>query len=206
MRKLYFFLLFILPALSNAQQFEEEIKEAFQKEPKIDLRMDSRHSFINQTGVKVFGIKMGVQYDKKISLGLGYNILWEPLERQIEYKGLLHKVELGFYNFSPYIEYIFYRDERWELSIPVQLGFGSSYYSNKEDYGPKKIYSKFVMSYEPAITFQYRFLKYFGAGMGVGYRLMVLPNSKLEEKFTSPVYIFKTNIYFEDIYKDLKGE
>lgn len=206
MQKLYCFICLLLPFFLSAQEFEEEIKNAFKQDPKIDIRLDSRHSFINQTGVKVFGIKMGVQYDKKISIGIGYNILWEPLDREIEYKGLVYTVELGFYNFSPYIEYVFYRDERWELSIPVQLGFGSSFYTNKEDFGPRKIYPKFVMSYEPAITFQYRFLRYFGAGLGVGYRLMVLPNSQLKESFTSPVYIFKTNIYFQDIIRDIKGE
>ena len=62
------------------------------------------------------------------------------------------------------------------------------------------------MTYEPAITFQYRLLKYFGAGFGIGYRLMVVPNQQLNEKFTSPVYIFKTRIYFQDILRDLNTD
>ena len=70
----------------------------------------------------------------------------------------------------------------------------------------KKLNQKFVITYEPAITFQYRFLKYFGAGLGVGYRLMLKPNPQIEEKFTSPVYILKTKIYFQDIWQDIKGK
>ena len=59
---------------------------------------------------------------------------------------------------------------------------------------------KFVCSYEPAIAFEYRFLDYFGAGMGVGYRLMIATNKELDEQFTSPVYIFKLKISFIIIF------
>ena len=203
MKEIVLFFCFLFPALGFSQNFEEELKAALKENPELDLRLDSRHSFINQTGVKVFGVKAGVQFDNKLSFGIGYNQLWNPLERSINIEGLTYKVELGFFNISPYVEYVFYKDNRWVLSIPVQFGFGSSFYKNKEEFGPDKFFSKFVVSYEPAITFEYRFLKYFGAGLGVGYRLMIIPNAQIREQFTSPVYIFKTNIYFEDIYRDI---
>jgi hypothetical protein len=150
----------------------------------------------------VFGVKAGIQFEQKLSFGIGYNRLWSDLKREVVRSGKVYEVSLAFYNISPYVEYVFYQDQRWELSIPVQFGFGESYYKNRQDEGPSNFDRKFVSSYEPAITFQYRFLRYFGAGMGVGYRLMLVPNSKLEEQFTSPVYLFKFKIYFEDIYED----
>ena len=187
----------------NAQSFEQELKDAVKTKPTFEFRMDSRHSFINQKGVKTAGVKVGIQFAEKLSFGLGYNQLWSPrtgiiLENKVE-----TKVQLGFFNFSPYVEYVFFRDKKWELSIPVQIGLGSSYYSIKSGSGKEKLRNDFVMSYEPAITFQYRLLRYFGVGLGIGYRFMVIPNSKLEEKFTSPVYIIKTRIYFQDILRDL---
>ncbi len=191
--------------LLAAQEFEAELKEAIRQKPKLELRLDSRNSFINQSGVRVYGLKLGVQFDNKLSFGLGYNQLWSDVKNTIEYKEIEHRSRLRFYNISPYVSYVFYRDEKWELSIPVQFGFGSSFYQNRENFGPDKIHQKFVVSYEPAITFQYRFLKYFGAGLGIGYRLMLKPNRELEERFTSPVYIFKTKIYFQDLLQDIKG-
>jgi len=190
---------------SYSQEFEKELRTAIQENPKFELRFDSRNSFINQSGVRVYGIKAGVQFDNKLSFGLGYNQLRSSIKNIISYKGVLYNTEIKFYHLSPYLEYVFYKDEHWELSIPVQFGFGSSFYENKEDFGPEKIGQQFIISYEPAITFQYRFLRYFGAGMGIGYRLMLKPNSEVDEKFTSPVYIFKTKIYFQDILRDLKG-
>jgi hypothetical protein len=194
-------LIFVLN--TKAQSFEEELKTAITKKPKLEVRMDSRHSVINQTGVKTVGFKFGIQFDEKLSFGIGFNQLWSPLSRIITDQGIERRVRLAFYNVSPYVEYVFFRDDKWELSIPVQFGFGGSYYKNLEKQGAGQLRKEFVMSYEPAVTFQYRFLKYFGAGFGIGYRLMIIPNQQLEEKFTSPVLIFKTGIYFQDVFRDL---
>ncbi len=203
-KKLILFLLIIVPPFhSFAQEFEEELREAIHKRPTLEARYDSRNSFVNQTGVRVSGFKLGVQFDNKLSFGLGYNFLSSSIKKDIISEGNLYYVELEFRYFSPYIEYVFYRDNKWELSIPVQFGFGTSYYGNENEAGPDKFNEGFIMTYEPAIAFQYRFLKYFGAGFGVGYRLMVKPNRQIDEKLTSPVYIFKLKLYFQDLMRDL---
>jgi len=191
---------------SKAQSFEQELKDAVKTTPRFEFKVDSRHSFINQRGVKTVGVKVGIQFADKLSFGIGYNQLWSPPSSNISQNGMETKVRLGFYNLCPYLEYVFFRDKKWELSIPVQIGLGSSYYSNNTSIVNEKLRKEFVMTYEPAITFQYRLLKYFGAGFGIGYRLMVLPNQQLNEKFTSPVYIFKTRIYFQDILRDLNTD
>lgn len=195
----------LLSIAANAQTFEEELRSAVKTKPKFEYRMDSRHSFINQTGVKTFGFKLGVQFQDKLSFGLGYNQLWSPLTRDLVIDNLEKEVELGFFNLTPYVEYVFYRDERWELSIPVQIGLGNSFYRKTSGSGDK-IFKEFVLSYEPAITCQYRVLKYLGVGLGIGYRFMIVPNRQIEEKFTSPVFIFKSRIYFQDILRDLKHD
>lgn len=190
----------------SAQEFEKELKEAIKKKPKLEFRFDSRNSFISTSGVRIAGIKIGVQFDKKLSVGLGYNQLWSTIHKtNVEFKSQFFKGELKFNYLSPYLEYTFYRDARWELSIPIQFGFGHSFYKNLEPEGPNQLNKAFVISYEPAIAFEYRVLKYFGLGMGVGYRLMILPNRDIEERFTSPVYIFKTKIYFQELYNKLRN-
>jgi len=186
-----------------AQKFEAEIREALQTKPKFEFRLDSRTSFINQTGVRVFGLKVGFQFDEKLSFGLGYNFLLSSIRNDIETQTGKASAKLKFRYLSPYVEYVFYRDEKWELSIPVQFGFGQSFYHIERNAEDVKLNNQFVLSYEPAITFQYRFLSYFGAGMGVGYRLMLVPNSEIDEQLTSPVYLFKFKIYFQDLWKDL---
>jgi hypothetical protein len=191
---------------AGAQSFEQQLRSALDEQPKIVAYLDGRNAFISATNVKVFGIKAGMQYAETITFGIGYNQLSTTINNEISFRGHKEEVELAYWYFSPYLEYIFFRDKRWELMIPLQFGLGSSFYKLKEDRSTH-INHGFVISYEPGIAFQYRLLTYFGAGFGVGYRFMILPNREVEEKFTAPVYMLKFKVYFEDLYKDIfKGK
>ncbi|MAC94794.1 MAG: hypothetical protein CMC96_04760 [Flavobacteriales bacterium] len=190
----------------HAQHFEEELRLALKEDPKFEFKLDSRNAFISNTGVRVFGFKLGLNFDEKLSFGLGYNQLWSRPKNQLYLEGVNYNAEVNFYYFSPYVEYTFYRDEKWEFSIPVQFGLGESWYEFERNGNKLSRSRNFVMSYEPAITVQYTFLKYLGLGAGVGYRLMIVPNHSIEEQFTSPVYIFKFKIFFQEIYQDLVRE
>lgn len=190
----------------QAQHFEEELRLALKEDPKFEFKLDSRNAFISNTGVRVFGFKLGLNFDEKLSFGLGYNQLWSSPKNQLYLEGVNYNAEVNYYYFSPYVEYTFYRDEKWEFSIPVQFGLGESWYEFERNGNKLSRSRNFVMSYEPAITVQYTFLKYFGLGAGVGYRLMIVPNHSIEEQFTSPVYIFKFKIFFQEIYHDLVRE
>lgn len=199
------FLLIIIFAFFSklsGQSFEQELRNAISKKPTFEFKIDSRNSFISRTNARVVGFKVGIQYDHKLSFGLGYNQLWSNIERTSLIGGNFQNTNLKFHHFSPYTEYVFYRDDHWELSIPVQFGLGSTYQMIQGDEN-KKYNRKFVLSYEPAITFQYRFLKYCGAGLGIGYRLMLIDNPSIDEQFTSPVYLIKFRVYFEDLVNDL---
>ncbi len=192
----------LLASNSSAQTFEEEIKKSMLSKPRFEFKFDGRNSFISQSGVRFFGLKAGLQFDGNVSIGMGYNFLWSDLRADVSHNSRLLSSELVFRYFSPYVDYVFYRDSRWQLSIPVQIGLGESFYRPLDDEINKRLNRGFVASYEPAIAFEYRFLKYFGIGMGVGYRLMIVPNRRVEEQFTSPVYIFKLKVYFERLVDD----
>jgi len=186
---------------AKGQSFEQELRTAISTKPSLEFKIDSRNSFISRSNARVVGLKLGVQFDDKLSFGFGYNRLWSKIKRTAIINGLERVTELRFHHISPYSEYVFFRDERWELSIPVQFGFGSTFLSSETL--DKKYKKKFVLSYEPAITVQYRFMKYLGAGIGIGYRLMIIDNPSIDEQFTSPVYLLKFRLYFEDFVNDL---
>lgn len=210
MRYILFVVGIIITLCSYGQSFEADLRSALKKKPNLDLRSDSRHSFINQSGVSVFGVKGGIEFDRTLRFGLGFNILATKLTRAItfNYEGVsstTNDARLVFYHVSPYVEYVFYQKNRWEVSIPIQFGIGNSYYTYKTESGQRINSNKqFILSYEPAITAQYKIFKYFGPGLGVGYRLMIVDNSAVEESFNSPVYIFRFKIFFGEIYRDLK--
>jgi hypothetical protein len=56
--------------------------------------------------------------------------------------------------------------------------------------------------YEPAMTVQYRFLRYFGVSAGLGYRLVFKNNEILKQQMSAPVYLVGLKIFFDDLWKD----
>lgn len=189
-----------------SQNFEQHIRETLKVAPKLDIRINSRNSFITAQNVKMTGLKIGWDHNNTLKYGLGLNLLRSEVKNDIETAhGLIH-AQLRFYTFSPYIEYTFYRDKRWELTIPVQIGLGGSYYRYAIGDEVHKVNKGFVATYEPAIVVQYRVLKYFGPTFGIGYRLMVKNNREIDENFTSPVYLVGLKIFIEDLYKDIFGK
>jgi hypothetical protein len=108
--------------------------------------------------------------------------------------------ELKFGYGLAFFEYAFHQSKHWNLEIPVQLGFGRISYQVDENITAQK----WAPIWEPAMTFEYVFLKYFGVGFGAGYRVIFKSKTPIAEQFTSPIYIFKFKVYLGDIYKDVK--
>lgn len=204
--KLFFCILLLAANTVYCQTFEEHIRETVKMEPKLDIRIDSRNSFITAQSVKVTGIKIGLDHNNTLKYGLGFNMLRSKVNNFIEVEHGSIKARLRYFSFTPYIEYTFYRDDRWELTIPVQIGLGGSYYRYAIGNDVHKVKKGFVATYEPAIVVQYRVLKYFGPTVGIGYRLMVKNNKQIEESFTSPVYLIGMKIFIEDLYRDIFGK
>src|SRR5690606_38875424 len=97
-----------------------------------------------------------------------------------------------------------FRNEKWEHTIPIQVGFGNAWYEHREYNGisVRENY-KPVILYEPAMTTQYKLVPWFGVGVGIGYRVLLLNNRNLNENLNSPVYVFRLKVFFGEIYRSL---
>ena len=187
------------------------IKSSFRHKPKPDVRLDTRNSFITNSAAKIRGIKLGLDFNKTVKLGIGYNWLASELEDERAYlaadgERYTAPHRLRFTYVSPYIEYTFFREGRWEASIPVHLGLGSARYAFTDHLGQDRTTAaNTILLYEPYMTCQYKPSRYFGIGVGTGYRLLFAGNRRMPENFNSPIYVVKFNLLFGEIVKDLKG-
>lgn len=143
-------------------------------------------------------IKAGLNWHKKFKAGIGYS--W--MKTDVSKINYLDTTNVNFGYGLIFSEYNFYQSKHWNLEIPVQIGIGRISYTQSREITAKK----WVPIWEPAMTFEYLFLKYFGIGFGAGYRLIIKSKQPISEQFTSPIYIFKFKISFGDIYKDAKKE
>ena len=175
----------------------ESIGESLKEKPKLYFNYGTRNSFITNQYAKVRDIKAGLTYNKQFTLALGYSWLNSNFESTLK-NGEIGKLKMRYV--TPYVEYSFLEKKNIEVTIPVHLGVGVSFYQddNKTQYN-----KSFILTYEPAMTVTYRFLKYFGVGGGLGYRLMLIGNNSINENFTSPIYLLKAKLFFGDIYHDV---
>ena len=178
-----------------------------QERPKFIAKLDSRGSFISNSNVRLMGVKIGLEHAGRLQYGVGYTFLSSPVEQVRTVNGVAGtpvRLRLGYV--TPYVEYAFYQRGPWEVRIPVQIGLGGAALIYKDAEGQKQQFKRaFLLLYEPSMTVQYRFLRYFGLSAGWGFRL-VLTNAKLDETLSAPIYLFGLKVFFGDLWADVKPE
>lgn len=176
------------------------------QKPAIFGKYDTRNSFITGRSVKVRGVKAGLTYGKRLTLGVGYSWLKSDLPGDyIDAEGVVIPCNLEMQYGSLYTEYVFYQRNKWAFSIPIQLSLGKDWYMPVDASIAGPLASGWIVLYEPAMAVEYSLLKYLGVGGGVGYRLMLWNNNEVDQRLNAPTYLIKINVRFGDWYNDIWG-
>jgi hypothetical protein len=196
-----------------AQPTLDTIQWCLKQKPHVFGKLDTRNSFIYNSRIKIFGIKVGLSYGKRLYIGIGYNQIYpnaraKSFDKQIYYTNDINAsdsiaAKLQLFYFSAQLEYIYYRNKHWQLSMPIQIGLGQTYYKYVLDEKKHFIERYTCLIYEPAVSVEYRFVKWIGVGADVGFRFMLTESKQLNQQFNSPTYAFKFLIYYDEIFKSL---
>jgi hypothetical protein len=216
-KKLAGIIIFVLSAFMSEAQWHDTLHEVFKYKSSIDARLESRYSFINNEIVSVTGVRLGVAFQRKLRIGGGiswlksdYKITFYPINifgRKDTVQRYLKFAYLCFY-----LDFVFYKTKRWQLSVPIQMGLGSLWFQRKTAYnifGADRKY--FLALYEPGITAQFKVFKWIGLGADVAYRFSAKDNVKIRQDLDidhtkykvlawSPTYSFKLLIWFDQLY------
>jgi hypothetical protein len=177
----------------------------------------SRNTFIYGFNAPVFSFKLGAEMKGKLRMGISYNYLKQP-----EFKSYKDKFPFVYLKqvsgvngvdtvpaflrlryMAYYGDYTYYNKDKWEFSIPIHLGLGKSFYEYSE--GSKKVREResMVFVYEPATSVQYRIIPWFGVGVDIGYRFIIVDNKFIGNNFNSPIYNLKTLIFWGELYRSI---
>lgn len=193
-------------ALSGQGQVMDSLRAGIGRKSSFTFKMDTRNSFISNRRGEIFGVKLGVEFDKKLRVGGGVHWLTSALTSDrfiLTGQGQTDVVpaylELAYLAY--YIEYVYFKTKRWELSIPFQLGGGYSRY--EYDYGgiTHSDSKKMIAIYEPGISTQFKIFRWMGVGADVGLRVMLMNNNAIRQNFNSPTYAFKLLVWYDELYK-----
>jgi len=209
-KTIIFLSLFALTA-AKAQPTLDTIKYCLKQKPRPFAKLDSRNSFIDNSIVNIFGAIAGINYGKRLSFGVGYNQLYNPpknFNQDVEYINSFGKpyfVSSGihFFYVSAAVDYAFYQTKHWEISMPLQIGIGQTYFQQTIHGKRSKIDAHTNFIYEPTISVDYKIVKWFGLGIDFGYRFLLTNDVKLNREFNSPIVTFGLVIYYSEIYKSV---
>ncbi|MGE0568319.1 MAG: hypothetical protein AB7O73_10250 [Bacteroidia bacterium] len=200
------FIIILFASLSKAQ-FQDSLTTILNGKSSIDARIETRYSFIDNELINVRGVRLGVAYKRKLRIGGGISWLKSELPFEFTTVGIggteIDTVTkyLKFAYLSYYIDFVFHRTKRWQLSVPIQAGAGMSWFQTKKEYylnyGDAKY---FLLLYEPGITVQFKIFKWLGLGTDVGYRFVLKNNKKIGERLLSPTYSLKLHFWPDQVF------
>lgn len=193
-------------------QFLDSLHAVFNSKSNIDARIESRYSFIRNELISVTGVRLGVAYKRKLRIGGGISWLKTNKPYNFTYNdipgvSISQTKYLKFAYICYYIDFVYYRTKRWQLSVPIQAGTGLSWFQSSTNYYINKHDKKnFLLLYEPGITAQYKIFRYLGIGSDVAFRFVLKNNKKIGEHLNSPTLSFKLLFWPDQLFYVLNPE
>ena len=209
MKKLAYLLVLIGTVSAAKAQFMDTLREVVKRKYSIDARLESRYSLYENSLISVTGVRIGVAFNRKLRIGGGLSWLKTDATKVVNEKNeggsdVRSLNRLKFWYLCYYLDFVFYKTKRWQLSVPIQAGTGSCWYQKERGYNLGGKDSKyFLLLYEPGITAQFKIFKWFGLGSDVGYRFSLSSGKKSGINLNSPSYSFKLLFWFDQLYYDL---
>lgn len=195
----------------------DTLRELFKHAYSIDARLESRNGFIDNRLSSVSGVRLGLAFQRKFRFGVGVswlktqgtNWLREEIKKDFYTSDVFGRTDtvtkfLKLAYLCLYADFVFYKTKRWQLSVPIQTGFGKTWYQPERRYTFRSRDQKyFVFFYEPGITVQYKIFKWAGLGTDVAYRFALQKRDLTGVRFSSPSLTFKLLLWFDQLFYDL---
>jgi hypothetical protein len=172
--------------------------------PTPTFKFDTRNSFITGNHAKVYGIKVGLSFKKTLTIGLGYNFIGTRLTEEMIIGRDVYYGEIKMRYIAPFLEYSFFKKGPWEVMVPVQFGVGQSFVQFEIDGSTSNIKRDNILLYEPGMNVEYKIFNILGIGGGVGYRIMIQNNEQIKQQFTSPVYVIRIRLIFDELLRQAR--
>lgn len=197
---------FLLICSHLHSQFIDTLRLAVKGKYSIDARLESRNSFIDNKLNTVSGARLGLSFRQKLRFGLGAQWLSSETKKLDFNRNQNFKIDtnvnyLKWAYMCAYIDFVFYKTKRWQLSVPIQIGMGQCWWQNESRYNLRTKNPKyFVFVYEPGITAQFKIFRWLGLGSDVAYRFCIKNNNLIPARFSGPTYSFKLLFWADQLF------
>lgn len=180
--------------------------------PAFDI--DQRFSFIHNSPVNILGARAGIVVNENLKVGFGGYFLSNKLRsKTIDQSGTpfyfaKRDVYYGTFYFEPFL----LRREYWELSIPLEIGFGRSYFKvyngnniflgqDVKDFFPTG--AGLSLSVKLPGFFGLKAFRWFGINFLAGYRYSILASS-FKTDYDGMFWSISPAIFFDRMFDDCR--
>ena len=190
-------LLLVVSCTGTAQENDGKIK--------FLMKAETRNSFVQTHHALYFGVRAGVELRIPVRLGIGYYWLLTGIDSQLydpaanPQAGATARPRMRYAIL--FADVSFYKEDHWELSVPVQLGIGETFYRSP---GLNRFANGLILPLETGISVSYLFTPWAGFGVGLGYRFMLKSNRGVKENFNSPYYQVRLNILLTEVFRGVR--
>ncbi|MBL7917129.1 MAG: hypothetical protein JNM96_01950 [Bacteroidia bacterium] len=206
MKKLIYILFFLFSFSFGRAQFLDSLNLIFRSKSSIDARFESRFSVYKTNLIEITGVRLGVAYKRRLRIGGGVSWLKTNLKTTTQIRnqnGELEEISryLKLAYLCYYIDFVFHRTKRWQLSVPIQVGTGASWFQRDTKYDINNKDPKyFLLLYEPGITIQFKVFKWLGAGGDIAQRFVLRNYKKTSDKLFSPTFSVKALFWPDQLF------
>ena len=175
----------------------------FNGDIKYNLILDTRRTFLGGEPTRMNGLRIGAELFEKVRFGLGFYDLRNEVDisHRIDDEGGRQRFLDFEYNTS-YIEYIAYRDFRWELSIPGQFGRGTGTVDTLNTAGVRALEREDAVNIVTLGVAGYiRIIPWFGIGAETGYVFAGSDNRTAGRAFSAPYYSIRAKLFLGHLIK-----
>jgi hypothetical protein len=203
MRKLLLLILISAGNESAAQlpAVRDSLRQWLAAKPSFTMSLDGRNSFIGTAPASVLGGRLGWDYGRVgVYAGL-YTLRRSIVSLQYMRSGDTLYRRLGMSYASATIEYLLYKDARWELKIPAQLGLGLASKTNIRNGMREETSRALMFPLEAQATALYRLTRYFGLSAGLGFRMA----NGAGPSFNGSIYSIGVSVFTGTLYRDMRN-
>jgi hypothetical protein len=202
----FVFLLLVFQKAEAQTEMMDTLRSSLHHSPRPLAGFGGRNAFVQNSRADIWGIKIGLSFNKRVRIGIGYNYMSSDLTQPFSFtdksgitQAVLMHMKLRYV--SAYFEYVYFKNKHWEFSMPLQIGLGNSLYEYTFENRTWKRDNEPIVLYEPMVETEYFILPWLGLEADVGLRLMLKNNRAIGKEFNSPMYAFGAFIAWDELYK-----
>lgn len=187
------------------------LKRKYRKDFAPVVTMDNHYTAFFGQSANFWGVKLGLEMYKKYRVGIGgyympRKVDMAPLLEQGATDSTYQKFRMHYY--TAFFEWVFVKNFRWELAMPVSLGYGRAEVQqwipgrNENVMGrwvEGKDLNEFVATW--SVNAHYKIFSWVGVGLGLGWRQIVTPNQEIQQGFSGVILSYKVKLFVGDLYK-----